>query len=33
MKLKNDFELAGSRAYLGELSEYERASPLSLHGT
>ena len=26
MKLKNDFELAGSRAYLGELSEYERAS-------
>ncbi|MEC7217490.1 MAG: hypothetical protein VXW44_06360, partial [SAR324 cluster bacterium] len=26
MKLKIDFELAGSRAYLGELSEYERAS-------
>ena len=26
MKLKNDFEMAGSRAYLGELSEYERAS-------
>ena len=26
MKLKNDFELAGSLAYLGELSEYERAS-------
>ena len=25
MKLKNDFELAGSRAYLGELSELDRA--------
>ncbi|MBT7202012.1 MAG: hypothetical protein HN867_00770 [Deltaproteobacteria bacterium] len=26
MKLKNDFEPAASRAYLGELSEHERAS-------